>query len=153
MAGEEGPLELLAVKFPADEDDAAFAFFIVFPWPLVITLDNHVHALDHIAVIVAVKSDDSLESENVGAFQLGDLFDPWEETLRIDRACAQRNRLDGQVVDGGGSRVIVVIVVIMAVTMMRMIGISTLTIFSWRTLYQCHFFFGFINYKKNIAST
>jgi hypothetical protein len=109
LAGEESPFELLAVKITADEDDAAFPLLVLLPGPLVVTLDDHMDTLDHIAIIVAIKCDDPLEPQDVGAFELCDLLDPGKELLRIDGTGAQRNRLNGEIVDGrrGGMTVTV----------------------------------------------
>jgi hypothetical protein len=88
-----------------------------------IAFDNHVHALDHIAVIVPIKCDDSLEPENVRTVDLGDLLDPGEKPFRVERAGAKGNRLDGQIMNCGGRCVIVFMVVtmIMLVVMAVMI--------------------------------
>jgi hypothetical protein len=54
------------------------------PVALVVALDDHVHALDHIALIVVRKRDDPLEPQDVRPVELGDLLDPGKELLRID---------------------------------------------------------------------
>src|ERR1041385_6342540 len=47
-------------KITPDEDDAAVALFIRTPRPLVVAVENHVHALEHEALGVVLEREDSL---------------------------------------------------------------------------------------------
>jgi hypothetical protein len=77
--------------------------FSLLPGTLMIAFDDHVHALNHIAVIIPLKCDDSLEPENIRPVDLGDLFDPGEKPFGVDRTCAKRDRFDGQIMNFRGS--------------------------------------------------
>ena len=55
------------------------------PGALVRALDDHVHALEHIAVRVAVHGENALQAQDVRALDLRHLLDPGEE-LAADRA-------------------------------------------------------------------
>jgi hypothetical protein len=47
--------DLLARQIAADEDDAAFTLFVRVPCPLVVTVKDHVHALEHETLIVILE--------------------------------------------------------------------------------------------------
>src|ERR1700722_20812229 len=47
-------------QFAADEDETALARLAVFPGALVIAFQHHVHALEHIAVVVVAERHDAL---------------------------------------------------------------------------------------------
>ena len=90
LAGQGG-VQLLAVQLTADEDEAAFALFIFLPRALVIALDDHVHALHHVTLGIALEGNDALEAKDIRAVGLGDLLDPREEPLGVHLAAAQRD--------------------------------------------------------------
>src|SRR3569623_1092431 len=81
-------------QIAADEDDAAFALLIRLPLPLMVTLKHHVHALEHIPVIITLNSKNALGAQDLRAI-IGDQFlQPWHELHRIERLVgAQRQRL------------------------------------------------------------
>ena len=91
--------QLFAVQIAADEDEAAFALFAVFPGPLVITFDDHVYALHHIAFRVVLKRDDAFQAQNIGAIGLRHLLNPREEPFGIHFTAAQRDGLNRDIVD------------------------------------------------------
>src|SRR6185436_10048987 len=72
-------------QFTADKDDPAFAPLAVLPFPLVVTLQHHVHALEHIAVFIIAESEDALGTENLLAFAGDELLQPRHEFGRIER--------------------------------------------------------------------
>src|ERR1700731_5050287 len=114
----------LARQVAADEDHAAVALLAVFPRPLMIAVEDHVHALEHEARIVVLEGEDAFAAQNVGAFLLHQILHPRKELVRIERLVAtQRNRLHVLVVivlePAVRMRVLVVVVmiVVMAVIM------------------------------------
>lgn len=99
-AGVEAVFQLLAVEIAADEDKAAFALFAFFPGALVITFDDHVNTLNDIAFRIVLERDDALEAQDLRTIGLRNLLDPREETIGVHFAAAQRNGLDGDIMDG-----------------------------------------------------
>src|ERR1700739_3940032 len=65
----------LARQVAADEDDAAFALLVLVPGPLVIAVEDHVHALKDEALVVALEREDTLATQNVRAFLLHQVLD------------------------------------------------------------------------------
>lgn len=72
----EAVFQLFTVQFPANEHQAAFMLFAIFPWPLVVALDNHMNTLHHIALGIALEGDNALQAQDVRAVGLGDLLNP-----------------------------------------------------------------------------
>src|SRR5271169_3749575 len=52
--------DLLAGQIAADEDDAALALLVLLPRPLMIAVEDHVHALKHEAPVVVLEGEDAL---------------------------------------------------------------------------------------------
>src|SRR5579871_339026 len=118
----------LARQVAADEDDAAFALLVFVPGPLVIAVENHMHALKHEALVIALERQDALAAQNVGPFLLHQVLNPGKEFIWIERLVAfQRNRLHVLVVIVlqaavmMGVMVVVVVVVIMAVLVIMVV--------------------------------
>src|SRR4029077_11786116 len=78
----------LARQIAADEDHAAVALLAVFPRPLVVAVEDHVHALEYEARIVVLEGEDALAAQNVRAFLLHQILHPREELVRIERLFA-----------------------------------------------------------------
>ncbi|ENN87451.1 hypothetical protein RHSP_28281 [Rhizobium freirei PRF 81] len=85
-----------------------------------IAFDDHVYALNDVALRVVLEGDDALEAQDVRALRLRDLLDPGEEAFGIHLAAAQRNRLYGDVVDRRRSVVMMVVIVVMMIMIVVM---------------------------------
>lgn len=107
------------VEVAADEDKPAFAFFVVFPGPLMIALDDHMDALDDIALVIVAEGENALEAQDIRALFLGDLLHPWEEFVGIEFAGTQGDRNNRCVVNRRG--MIMVVMVIMPPVIMPMV--------------------------------
>src|SRR5215471_18069036 len=112
-------------QFATDKDEAAFARLALPPFPLVIALQHHVHALEHIAVLVAGEGQNALRAQNFLAVGRDQVLQPGHELRRIERlVAAQRQRLHFLVVIVlQAMAVIVVIMVIMAMMMVIVVVI------------------------------
>src|SRR5580692_50731 len=119
--------DLLAGQIAADEDDTAVALLAVFPWPLVVAVEDHVHALEHKARIVVLEGEDAFAAQNVRAFLLHQVLHPRKELVRIERlVAAQRNRLHVLVVivlEAAVRMRVLVVVIMMVVVAMAVIMI------------------------------
>src|SRR5215813_3736042 len=110
-AGEAFP-DLLLGQLAADEDDAAFALLARLPRALVVAVENHVHALEHEALVVVLERQDPLAAQNVRPLDLHELLHPRKELVGVERLVGlERDRL----------HLFVVIVFQTAVVMVRMI--------------------------------
>src|SRR5215469_15321290 len=104
--------DLVHGQLAADEDDAAFAFLARLPRPLVVAIENHVHALEHEALVVVLERQDALAAQNVRSLDLHELLHPGKELVGVERPVSlERDRL----------HLLVVIVFQTAVVMVRMI--------------------------------
>ena len=93
-----------------------------------IALDDHVDALEDVALRVVLEGEDALEAEDVGSEGLGELLDPREEELGIERRPAQRDAGDRRIMDVVVMRMLVVVIVaivVMVVLVMVMVVIVT----------------------------
>src|SRR5215472_2218618 len=110
-AGKAFP-DLVHGQLAADEDDAAFAFLARLPRALVVAIENHVHALEHEALVVVLERQDALAAQNVRSLDLHELLHPGKELVGVERPVGlERDRL----------HLLVVIVFQTAVVMVRMI--------------------------------
>src|SRR5215469_9121205 len=83
-----------AGQVAANENDAAVARLAGFPWPLMITVENHVHALEDKALVVVFERENAFAAQNVRAFLLHQVLHPGEEFVGIERLVGvQCNRL------------------------------------------------------------
>src|ERR1700731_2047400 len=121
----------LARQIAADEDHAAVALLAVFPGPLVMAGEDHVHALEHEALIIVLERKNPLAAQNVRAFLLHQILHPREEFVRIERLVApERNRLHVLVVIvlepavGGRVLVVVIMAVIMVVAVVMVVIVA-----------------------------
>src|ERR1700736_5279866 len=85
-AGLKFLLEPFLGQPPSDEHETAVALFIRLPRTLRTAFEEHMHALDHEALVVVLHRNDALHSEDVGSDFLGDLLDPGNEPVGIERA-------------------------------------------------------------------
>jgi len=88
------------IKLTADEHQSALVFFAILPSALMVAFDDHVHTLDNIALWIVLKGHNPFEAQDVRTLFLSDFLNPGEEFVGVEFAGAQRNRLDGYVVDG-----------------------------------------------------
>src|SRR5215471_17712820 len=103
--------DLVHGQLAADEDDAAFAFLARLPRALVVAIENHVHALEHEALVVVLERQDALAAQNVRPLDLHELLHPGKELVGVERLVGlERDRL----------HLFVVIVLQTAVVMVRM---------------------------------
>src|ERR1041385_7195609 len=72
-------------QFAADEDDAAFAPLIRLPLPLMIAFQHHVHALEHVAVVVVGESENALRAQDLLAFGSDEVLQPRHELCGVER--------------------------------------------------------------------
>ncbi len=98
----------------ADEDEAAFPLFAFFPGALVVTFDDHVHALHDVAVVVPGKGENALHPQDVRTLKLGRLLDPGEEFLRVEFAGAQGDALHAV-------RVLIMLMMVIVVMVMMIV--------------------------------
>src|SRR5499427_6461228 len=92
-AGKAFP-DLVHGQLAADEDDAAFAFLARLPRALVVAIENHVHALEHEALVVVLERQDALAAQNVRPLDLHELLHPGKELVGVERPVGlERDRL------------------------------------------------------------
>src|SRR5262249_30308195 len=100
----------------ADEDDAAFARLALLPRSLMIAIEDHVHALEYEAGVVALERQDAFAAQNVRSGGLHELLHPGEELVRIEGLLGlERNGLYVLVVIVLQAAAVMVVVVIMIV--------------------------------------
>src|SRR5215831_3289736 len=117
-AGEAFP-DLVLGQLAADEDDAAFTLLARLPWALVVAVENHVHALEHEALVVVLERQDALAAQNVRPLDLHELLHPGEKLVGVERPVGlERDRL----------HLFVVIVFQSAVVMVGMIMIMPMVV-------------------------
>src|SRR5690349_10732613 len=113
-AALEAFADQVAWQIAADKNDAAVAFLIGLPRPLVVAVQNHVHALKNEALLVVLESENAFAAQNVRALLLHQVLYPGKEFVWIERLFrAQRYRL----------HVLVVIVLESAMRMRANIGV------------------------------
>src|SRR3979490_473871 len=72
-------------QFAADKDKTALARFTVLPPALMVTLQHHVDALEHIAIVVAGEGEDALGAQDLLPFGGNEVLQPGHEFVRIER--------------------------------------------------------------------
>src|SRR4026208_1405615 len=98
-------------KIASDENRAAVALFICTPRPLMVAIENHVHALEHEALGVILERKDSLAPQNVRAVLRDEILNPRKELVGIERLVGlRRTRLH-----------LLVMVVLQAIAMMMVV--------------------------------
>src|SRR5262245_40347780 len=77
-----------------DENHPAGALLAVFPRTLMVAIEDHVHALQHEALVGVLERDDALTAQDVRAFLLHEVLHPGKELVRIERLVERdRHRL------------------------------------------------------------
>src|SRR3979409_2213724 len=90
----EAGADTLLRQFPADEDDAAQARLVAFPFTLMVAVENHMHALEHEAFRIILERENALAAQNVLALRLDQGLHPGKELVRIERLLGlERHRL------------------------------------------------------------
>src|SRR6478735_215046 len=85
QAGLEPLPDLVLRQLAADEDEAALALLAGLPRPLVIAVENHVHALEDEAFVVILEGEDALAAQNARPLLLHEVLHPGEELVRVER--------------------------------------------------------------------
>src|SRR6476661_482563 len=94
FAAFKAPLDLVHRHVAADEHEAAQAFFVLLPVALVVAVEDHVHALEHEALVVVLEREDALAAQDVRPFLLDQVLDPRKELLGVERLVGrERDRL------------------------------------------------------------
>src|SRR6185437_7256554 len=115
----------LARQVAADEDDAAVALLVLVPGPLVIAVQNHMHALKDETLVVALERENALAAQNVRPFLLHQLLDPRKELVGIERLVGfECNRLHVLVVIMLQAAVMMGIIVIVVMLMMMIVIVT-----------------------------
>src|SRR6476620_6449132 len=132
QAGLEPLPDLVFRQLAADEDEAALAFLAGLPRPLVIAVENHVHALEHEALVVVLEGEDAFAAQNARPLLLHQVLHPGEELVRVERLVGpdrDRVHLFVVIVLQAASivmmmGVIVVVTMIMVMIMVVIVGVS-----------------------------
>src|SRR6185312_4045983 len=82
-AAGEALADLLFRQLAADKDDAGEPLFALFPRPLVIAVEDHVHALEDEALGIVLEREDALAAQNVRAFLLHEFLHPRKELVGV----------------------------------------------------------------------
>src|SRR5215813_14652490 len=69
----------------ADEDGAADALLAVLPRPLVVAVEDHVHALEDEALGIVLERQDALAAQDLRPFLRHQVLDPGKELVRVER--------------------------------------------------------------------
>src|SRR6516225_6846813 len=117
----------LTGQVAADENDPAVALLTGLPRPLMVAIENHVHALKDKALLVVLERENALAAQNVRPLLLHQVLHPGKEFVRIKRHLGvQRNRLHFLVVimlkPAVHVRMIVFVAVIMIVVMIVVVA-------------------------------
>src|SRR3954466_2888579 len=72
-------------QFAADEDGAVSPPFVVLPLTLMVALEHHVDALEHVAIVVAGKGQDALRTQDLLSLLGDEVLPPRHELGRIER--------------------------------------------------------------------
>src|SRR5674476_402923 len=109
----------------ADEDDAAGALLALFPFPLMVAVEDHVHALKDETLGIVLERQDALRAQDVLAFGRHQILHPGEELVGVERlGCIQRNRLHVFIMIVLEAAVIVVMIVAMIVIVVMIVVVS-----------------------------
>src|SRR5690242_5125128 len=84
-AALEAFADQVAWQIAADKNDAAVAFLVGLPRPLVVAVQNHVYALKNEALLVVLEGEDAFAAQNVRAFLLHQVLYPGKEFVWIER--------------------------------------------------------------------
>src|SRR5207249_9365409 len=82
------------LQIATNEHDPALALLVVLPGPLMIAIQDHVHALEHETLRVVLEREDTLRSQDVGTFGRDQVLHPGKELVGIEWPLAlERERL------------------------------------------------------------
>src|SRR5665647_812533 len=102
----------------ADEDDAAVTLLALFPFALMIAVENHVDALEHEPLRVVLEVEDALGPQDVLALGRHQILHPGEKLVRVQRLVGlDRDRLHVLVMVVLEAAVAVAMVMVVAVIM------------------------------------
>ena len=123
-AALEAGADLILGQVAADEHDAAGAPLTLFPFPLVVAVEDHVHALEHEARRIVLEGQDALAAQDAGTVLLHQVLHPREELVRIERRVqGERDRLHLLVVIVAETAMLMRATVMMIVIMMIVVMI------------------------------
>src|SRR5260221_2751687 len=104
--------DLIFRQVAANENDAAVALFIRAPRPLMIAVEDHVHALKYETLGIVLERENPFAAQNIGAILGHQILNPRKELVRIQSLVgAQRDRLH-----------VFIVVVLETVAMMMVMG-------------------------------
>src|SRR5690606_37769556 len=112
-------------QFATDEHQPALAWLALFPRALMIALKHHMHALEHVAIVIAAECEDALGAQDLLALGRHQLLQPRHELVGIERLVAmQRQGLHVLVVIvlHAVTMAVVVIMMMIMVVMMMLVG-------------------------------
>src|SRR3954449_900843 len=123
QAGLEALPDLVLRQLAADEDEAALAPLAGLPRALVIAVENHVHTLEHEALVVILEGEDTLAAQNARPLLLNQVLHPGEELVRVERLVGpDRDRLHLFVVIVlQAAAIVVMMIVVVAMIMVMMV--------------------------------
>src|SRR5919109_107020 len=64
-AGVKTLADFFLGQIAPDKDDTAFALLAVLPWALMVTVQNHVHALEHEPIGIVLERQNAFAAQNV----------------------------------------------------------------------------------------
>ena len=109
----------------ADENDPARARLTVFPFPLMIAVKDHVHALKDETLLVILEVENALRAQNVLALGRHKVLHPGKELVRIERlGGVERNRLHVFIMIVLQPAMVVMMIVVMIVMMIVIVAIG-----------------------------
>src|SRR5262249_37230960 len=98
----------------ADENGAAEALLAVLPRPLMIAVEDHVHALEDEAFGIVLERQDALAAQDLRPFLRHQVLDPGEELVGIERLVGpHRERLHMLVVIVFQPAMVVIVIMVM----------------------------------------
>src|SRR5665213_1195054 len=118
-------------QMAADEDEAAVARLAVFPFALMVAVQNHVNALEHKTLWIILEIEDALAAQNILALGRHQILNPRKELVRVQRLVGlDRYRLHVLVVivleAAVAVSMIVAMIVMMAVVMVMLVQVLIL---------------------------
>src|SRR5207302_1360693 len=85
---------LLVRQLASDEDEATLARLAILPGPLMVAVEDHVHALEDESLRIILERENPLAAQDARSFLLHQVLDPWKELVGIERPVApERERL------------------------------------------------------------
>src|SRR5262249_29803866 len=117
--------DLALRQIAADEHHAAHALLARLPFALMVAVEDHVHTLQHEALVVILERQDALAAQDVGPLFLHQILHPGKELVGVERPLGrQRDRLHLFVVivlEPAAAMHVVAVSMIMTVTMIMLV--------------------------------